>query len=333
MGDSRPLLPRRGFARLLPSLLTGLPIALVTVRPGAAQGALWTMATEYPADSASGDGIAFFAERLAAESAHRLTVLPSYDAAFGLKSADIPGAIRDGRLAAGCSFSGALGGLDPLFALSSLPFVAARAEDSRKLLEKALPLYTKRFVREGQRLLYAVPGPSAGLWANGPITLPSDLVALRLGVPDATGAAVFKAAKADAVRLSFAETAPRIASGSIQAVLSSGRKPWQQLRHFTEIGYALPLSFATLAAPLYERMPDALKAAVDRAAAAAQEHAWEALARRLDEDYIRLRGKGITITPIDEVTSELRGILAKAATSAIEKWKSDAGPEAAKLLP
>ncbi len=59
------MLLRRRFARLL----TGLPIALAMVRPGAAQGALWTMAMEYPANTASGDGIAFFAERLAAESA------------------------------------------------------------------------------------------------------------------------------------------------------------------------------------------------------------------------------------------------------------------------
>src|ERR1700726_1846373 len=122
MGDPRKTLPRRGFARLLTALPVALPVALA-VRPGAAQGALWTMATEYPANTVSGDSIAFFAERLAAESARRLTVLPSYDAAFGLKSADIPGAVRDGRLAAGCSFAGALGGIDPLFLLSSLPFV------------------------------------------------------------------------------------------------------------------------------------------------------------------------------------------------------------------
>ena len=327
------MLQRRGFTRLL----AGLPIALAMARPGAAQGALWTMATEYPADTASGDGIAFFAERLAAQSGHRLTVLPSYDAAFGLTSADIPGAIREGRLAAGCSSGGALGGIDPVFLLSSLPFVAARPEESRKLLDKAFSLYARRFAREGQRLLYAAPSPPSGLWARAPIVLPSDMVALRLGVHDATGVEVFRAAKADAVNLSLAEAGPRIASGSIQAVLSSGEggaraRLWERLPHFTEIGYAVPLSFATLATPLYERLPEALKEAVDRAAAATQANGWEQLARRRDETHARLRANGVKITPIDEVTPELRDLLARAGAGAVEKWKRDAGPEAAKLL-
>jgi TRAP-type transport system periplasmic protein len=327
-----PRLTRRGFTRLG----AALPAALV-VRNAGAQGALWTMATEYPANTVSGDGIAFFAQRLAEESGGHLTVLPSYDAAFGLKGADIVGAIRDGRLAAGCSFAGALGPVDPLFLLSSLPFVATSEAKARDLLGKAVGLYARRFKREGQRLLYAAPWPPSGLWAKTAIRLPSDLVALRLRVYDATGVDVFGAAKADAVNLSFADAGPRIASGAIQAVLSSGdggagRKLWEHLPCFTEIGYAVPLSFATLAAPLYDRLPIGLQQAVDRAALASQAHAWESLTGRLARNYAQMRANGVAITPADQVTPELAGILAKGASGAIEKWKRDAGPEPSKLL-
>lgn len=45
-----------------------------------------------------------------------------------------------------------------------------------------------------------------------------------------------------------------------------------------------------------------------------------------------MRANGVTITPIDEVTPELRGVLARAGTSAVEKWKRRARPEAAALL-
>jgi TRAP-type C4-dicarboxylate transport system substrate-binding protein len=313
-----------------------LPVALAT-RQGAAQGAIWTMATEYPATAVSGDGIAFFAGRLAEESGRHLTILPSYDAAFGLKSAGIVEAVRGGRLAAGCAFGGALGGIDPLFLLSSLPFVATTGDESRRLLDKARGLYAKRFAREGQHLLYAAPWPPSGLWAKKPIRAPSDVVALRLRVYDATGVGVFAAAKADPVNLSFVEAGPRIASGAVEAVLSSGdggagRKLWEHLPCFTEIGYAVPLSFATLAMPLYERLPNELKDAVDRAAAATQAHGWQSLSQRLEENYARMRANGVTITPASEVTPELRGMLTKGAESAIAKWKHDAGPEAAKLL-
>lgn len=337
--DSR--LSRRSFTRLLagaPMLLPALPPVLLGATRASAQGAIWTMATEYPASTVSGEAIAFFAGRLAEESGRHLVLLPSYDAAFGLKGAAIADAIRDGRLAAGCSFGGALGNIDPLFLLPSLPFVARTEAEARRLLDRARGLYAARLAREGQRLLYAEPWPPSGLWAKKPIRNPSDIVALKLRVYDATGLDVFGAAHADPANLSFAEAMPRIADGRIEAVLSSGdggagRKLWQHLPFFTEIGYAVPLSFATLAMPLYEHLPEALKHAVDRAAAATQAHAWEQLAHRRKENAKRLRANGVTVTPADEVSPELRAILARAASGAVDKWKSRAGPEAAKLLP
>ena len=45
-----------------------------------------------------------------------------------------------------------------------------------------------------------------------------------------------------------------------------------------------------------------------------------------------MRANGVTITPASDVTPELRSMLAKGALGAIEKWKRDAGPEAAKLI-
>ena len=332
MAESSKRLTRRGVTRLA----LALPFAMAAHRT-AAQGAIWTMATEYPANTVSGDGIAFFAGHLAEASGRRLTILPSFDAAFGMKSAEIVGAVGEGRLAAGCAFGGALGGIDPAFLLSSLPFVATSQDESRRLLDKARGLYSTRFARAGQRLLYAAPWPPSGLWAKKPIRAPSDMVALRLRVYDATGVDVFATAKADAVNLTFAEAEPRIASGRIEAVLSSGdggagRRLWDYLPHFTEIGYAVPLSFATLAAPLYDRLPNELKEAVDRAAAATQANVWDQLAKRQEENDARMRANGVTITPAGDVTPELRGMLARGAQGAIEKWKRDAGPEAAKLL-
>jgi TRAP-type C4-dicarboxylate transport system substrate-binding protein len=58
------------------------------------------MATEYPATTVSGQGIAFFADRLAKESSGKLTIALAYDEPGGPKSADIVAAVRDGRLAA-----------------------------------------------------------------------------------------------------------------------------------------------------------------------------------------------------------------------------------------
>jgi TRAP-type C4-dicarboxylate transport system substrate-binding protein len=329
MPQQRATLPRRDIARLI----AALPLALAA-RPAAAQNAAWSMATEYPATTVSGQGIAFFASRLAVESGGRLAVATSYD---GSKSADIVSAVRDGKLAAGCAFAGALGRIDPLFLLPSLPFVTTSENEARRLLDKARGAYARTFEREAQRLLYATPWPATGLWAKKPIATLADLAGLKLRVYDATGVAVFSAAGAAAVDLSFADAMPRLSDGSIEAVLSSGdggagRKLWEYLPYFTEIGYAFPLSFATLGTALQAPLAPDLKAAVDRAAEATQQQQWARLATRVEENYTRLRANKVAITTADKVSPELRAALAKAAASAIAAWKRDAGPEAAALL-
>jgi TRAP-type transport system periplasmic protein len=168
MGRPSLTLSRRSLAHLL----AAAPMELAARRT-LAQGTAWSMATEYPATTVSGEGIAFFADRLPKESSGRLTIAPSYDAPGGLKSADIVAAIRDGRLAAGDSFAGAIGRIDPHFALSSLPFVATGPAEAHRLLEAARGLYAARFAREKQRLLYAAPWPASGLWAKKPIAAAS----------------------------------------------------------------------------------------------------------------------------------------------------------------
>ena len=330
MPDQRPTLPRRDFSRLL----AGLPLALA-VLPAAAQAAPWTMATEYPATTVSGEGIALFASRLSEESGRRLAVAPAYEA---MKSADIVAAIREGKLAAGCAFAGALGRIDPMFLLPSLPFVMARESDARRLLDKARGLYAGQFEREGQRLLYATPWPATGLWAKKPIMTPADLTGLKLRVYDATGVAVFTAARALPANLSFADTMPRLSDDSIDAVLSSGdggsgRKLWEYLPHFIEIGYAFPLSFATLGTALYAALAADLQAAVDRAASTTQAQQWTRLATRVEENYTRLRANKVTITAADKISPALRAALVGAAATAVAAWKRDAGAEAAALVP
>lgn len=316
-------------------LLGLLTASVVPIGASRAQGADWSMATEYPATSMSGEGLRLFAETVARESAGRITVQPSFDA--NLKSADMPAAVREGRVSAADAFAGGLGRLDALFLLSSLPFLAATNDDARRLYAAARAAYAKRLAQEGQILLFATPWPPSGLWAKKPIITPADLTGLAIRTYDATGARVFTAAGAVPSTLSFAETMPKLADGSIAAVLSSGdggagRRLWDHLRHFTEINYAVPLSLATLNAGQYAALPPELHAAVDRAAAATEIRQWQLLETRLAENYARMAANGVTITKTDAVTSDLRTLLARSAGDAIDAWKAQVGPEHAGLL-
>lgn len=320
-------------------LLCIMAIVLLPLHPSSllAETIEWKMATEYPDSSMPGEGLKYFAELVTLESGGQLTIKPSFNAKLGIKSADMINAVRDGRITAGDAFVGALGKIDPLFLVSSLPFLATTNEDAHKLSEAAAPFYAKRLAAEGQHFLYATPWPPSGIWAKKPIKKHGDLTGLAMRTYDDTGLKVFSAAGAKAEMLSFTDTKPRLADGSIVAVLSSGdggakRKLWNFLPCFTEINYAIPLSIAFLDKSTYTALPDNLRKAVDRAVKATQAHQWGMLEGRLAKNYAEMKSNNVVITKVEALTPELHSLLSKSAAKAIDAWKKEVGSQGEALL-
>jgi len=295
----------------------------------------WRMATEYPATAMPGEGIASFAHEVKMRTGGAVEIAPSYEAAAGFKSADIPAAVGDGRLDAGDAFGGALMKVDSVFALSSLPFVTGNAQDAHRLADLARPLYAKAFERQGQHLLYVTPWPATGLWSRQPVPGAEALRGQTIRTYDATSTQVMKVAGAGAVNLSFNDLMPRLADGSISAVMSSGdggagRKLWTWLPNFTAIGYAMPLSFATVNAKDYAALPADVRRSVDAAAEMTELQQWARLQTRLVENMRRMQANQVTV--VDPAPAALRNALQAAAAQTVADWKHQAGPAAADTL-
>ena len=311
-------------------------IALALGLPSAALAqTVWEMPTEYPASAIPGEGVATFAKLVNERSGGRLTINPSFDAAKGIKSAGMVAAVQEGKVAAGDAFAGALGAVNPLFGLSSLPFLATSIEDARRLAEIARPTYAKVFAGYGQRILYTTPWPASGIWSKEAVTSAKDLAGLSIRTYDATSTTVMGSAGAKAVNLSFADAMPKVKDGSVTAVLSSGdggagRNLWQFLPHFSEVNYALPISLATVNLAAYEALPADLRAIVDEAAAETERRQWSAIRTRLDENYARMRANGVTIHA--DLPADLTQRLATAGKAAVEEWRGKAGAEGAAIL-
>ncbi|MDB0564835.1 TRAP transporter substrate-binding protein [Ralstonia solanacearum] len=301
----------------------------------AADTVRWRMATEYPATAMPGEGVASFVHEVKLRTGGAVEIVPSYDTAAGIKSADMPAAERDGRLEAADAFGGALAGVDPVFSLSSLPFIATTADDARRLADLARPLYAQAFARQGLHLLYMTPWPATGLWSKQPVPGVEALHALAVRTYDATSQHVMQAAGAKAENLSFMEVMPRLADGSVTAVLSSGdggagRKLWTWLPNFTAIGYAMPLSFATVDARAYAALPLETRRAIDKAAEMTELQQWARLRMRLAENTRRMQDNHVAI--VETPSPELRGALRAAAAQTVAEWKRQAGPAAAATL-
>ena len=295
----------------------------------------WEMPTEYPETAIPGEGVANFARLVNERAGGRLSVKPSFDAKRGIKSAQMNAAVQKGEGAAGDAFAGALGAVDPLFGLSSLPFLATSIDDARRLTDLARPAYEKKLAGFGQKLLYTTPWPASGIWSKTPLDSAAALTGLSIRTYDATSTAVMNAAGAKAANLSFADAMPKVKDGSVVAVLSSGdggagRNLWDYLPNFTEVNYAMPISIASVNLAAYEALPADLRQVVDAAAQETEQRQWAAIRTRLGENYARMRANKVAIRT--EVPPDLALALAKAGRMAVEEWQRKAGPEGREML-
>ncbi len=274
----------------------------------------WEFANEYPASSLPGEGDALFCRLVAERTRGKLAIRALAD--HGPGSREQLHAVAEGRIAMADMFSGALGEVEPVFALSTLPFTANGIGHARALYEATRPGYEAAFERHRQKLLFTTPWPPSGLWTRAPVTSVEDLAALRIRTYDETGARLFARLGARASVVSFADLPARIAAGDIDAVLSSGdggagHVLWEHFATFTAIGYAMPLSFATLNTAKWNALEAALREAVVEAARETEARQWRSIEGRLEENYARMRAHGVTI--VTQVPAALGARLREAA--------------------
>jgi TRAP-type transport system periplasmic protein len=301
----------------------------------AAQSVTWELINEYPASSMAGEADAFFAAAVGRRTAGRLVIAPVPDAKSGLRTADQLKAVTEGRFAVADSFGGALGGESALFLLSTLPFLVSSTDDARALYETARPLYEALYAERRQRLLYVSPWPPSGLWSSTAVTSMVALRALKVRTYDKTSSDTFAQLAATAAVVSFADLNAKLASREIDAVLSSGdggagRELWAYLRFFSDIYYAVPMSFAAVSLDAWARLEDDTRGAIEEAANETTERQWVAMSGRVAKNFARMRQNGVTIDeyPPADILAALRA----AAGKSIADWQDRAGPQANQLL-
>jgi TRAP-type C4-dicarboxylate transport system substrate-binding protein len=105
---------------------------------------------------------------------------------------------------------------------------------------------------------------------------------------------------------------------------------WKYLKNFSDVGYALPVSLASISLTAWTGLDDAGRAVIEEAANETSERQWSALAGRLAENFARMRQNEVAIdeTPPADVMAALRA----AAETVVADWSNRAGPQAQRVL-
>lgn len=318
---------------LTKSLLLGA--FLTSALPVWAQTVTWDLANEYPPNSVHARSADTFIATLKEVSGGDIVVTAHHGAALGYKSLDQYDAVGDGALDIASSFATPWSGINPVFILSSIPFLVATPAEERMLYEIARPYYEAVLADDNQVLLFATPWPPSGLWGKKPLDSLEALSGVKLRTYDANGTITFGNTPATPVQLSWADTVPQLSTGAIDAVLTSAdggsaSQLWEQQSHFTEVNYAMPLQFVHMNRDAYEALSDEQKAWVAEAAKAAEDFGWNLLEDRVAQNYAEMQGHGMNV--VTGVDPAYIAALTEAAKPALEEWKGKMGADADAIL-
>lgn len=295
----------------------------------------WDMANEYADSSIHGQAQQIFTETAAEASDGTIEITNHFGASLGYTSSQHFDAVADGALPIANTNMGAVAGIEPIFLLSSLPFLASSVDDARALWEIARPAYEEAFARNGQILLYASPWPPAGIWAKKSVLSQEELDGLKIRAWDASGTTTLRAAGAAAIQLPWADVVPQLASGGIEAVLTSAEggvnsKFWEHLSDFTEINYSTSLNMTHVNKYEWDALTDAQRNALQTAAEAANEAAWGALKERVAGNYAEMRDHGMSVHT--EVPADFQQALTEAGQVVYDDWLEKVGSEGQEIL-
>ncbi len=324
--------PLRSSRRTAAVSLAALGLA-ATALPAHSAG--MDFSNEYNANSIHAEGDAWFIDRVEDLTDGEVDITLHTGGALGFRSGDHFYAVADNAVQIADTLSGSLGGIDPIFLLSSLPFVADDTEAAHRLYEIARPEYAKVFEDNGQILLYASPWPPSGIWSEEPVTSMEALDGLKIRSYDRNGTATLVSAGAAPVKLSWADVVPQLATGGIEAVLTSAEAGangsfWEHLSDFNAIQYAMPLNMVHMNRDAFESLSEDNQQAVLQAAEETDAHNWEVVKERVAQNYEQLEEHGVAIH--DPVPDAFKDGLEQAAQPVIEDWVESTGERGARIL-
>lgn len=318
-------------------ITTVLAAATLALTPFASQAESinWDMANEYNDSSIHAEGDKVFAKTLAELTNGGITITHHFGGSIGYKSQDQLDAVGDGALPIANTYVGPLGGIDPMFLLPSLPFLAKTPAEARKLLDAARAEYEAIFANNNQKLLLASPWPPSGLWAKKPVDSSDALANLKIRTYDANGTITLQEAGAAPIQLSWADVVPQLSTGGIEAVLTSAEggtnaKFWEHLSHFTEVNYAMPLNMVHINLDVWNDLSDEHQAAVLEAAKAAEDYVWSAVEQRVAQNYEEMTANGLTV--VTGVDAAYLSALNEAGAKAREEWLAKTGAKGQAIL-
>lgn len=296
----------------------------------------WRATSAYPSNSNSGLAFKAMSEKLSELTNGEFVLKPHPDGSLGFKDGDNFHVVSDGLVEVAETSAGGLTGIDPLFGVVTLPFIAPDDDVIHHMMKVSKPTFGKIFEENGQMLVGWGTFPGVGVFAKDKTTTPAGMKGLKIRTYDAFSAEAFKSFGASPVQLAWGEVVPSLSSGVVDAVLTStvggvSTKLWDLgITDYSQIGYSTPITLLHINKEAFDDLDPEFKTAFLKAAEHFTTKNWELAQSTQRENLEELKTKGIEIH--SNIDPDLKNKFQSAARSAADDWVEKTGTDGKALL-
>ena len=299
----------------------------------AAAATKWDMPTPYGDKTFHTVNIREFAKDAEQATKGQLKIVV-HSAGSLIKHPEIKNAVRRGLVPIGEVLMSRLANEDPVFAVDSIPFLATNYDEAEKLWAASRPVIEKKLAKQGLKLLFAVPWPPQGIYANKEIRSLADMKGLKMRAYNAATETLAKLAGAVPTQVEVPDIPTAFSTGRVEAMITSpstgaNTKAWDFVKYFHHTQAWLPKNMVIVNARAFARLPKGVQEQVLLAAKKAEKRGWEMSKQETAQKIAVLKEHGMKIvTPTPELMKGLKEIGKKMT----EDWLKKAGADGKAIL-
>jgi len=293
----------------------------------------WDLASAYPANNFHTENLVQFANDVDKATAGKLKITVHANASL-FKATEIKRAVQGGQAQAGEVIQANLQNEWAIYGADGLPFLADSYDESVHLQAAQRPLVEKKLAEQGMVYLYAVASPPQGLFTKKPITSAADLRGIKWRAYSPATARIADLVKAQPVTVQAAELSQALATGVVEATMTSGAtgmdsKLYEHLKYYYDLQAWLPKNMVIVNRKAFEALDKPTQTAVMNAAAAAEARGLAASKRVDTESKAKLKANGMQVL---EPSAQLKADMKKVGETMLTEWLEKSGADGQSLL-
>ena len=288
----------------------------------------WDMPTAYPATNFHTENIIQFVADVDKLTGGKLKITVHSNASL-FKANEIKRAVQTDQAQIGEILISAYANEDAIFGVDSVPFLATSYSDAARLWKVSRKAIEERFAKQGMRVLYSVPWPPQGIYSSKPLASLADMKGLKLRTYNPATSRIAELAGAQPVTIQAAELAQAMATGAVNANITSGAtgydsKAWEQVKYFYDAQAWLPRNIVFCNEKAFAALDKATQDGLVKAATDAEARGWKLSEEKAKWYLDQLTKNGMTVAP---PSAAFAAELKKLGDTMTSEWTKQAGPD------